>query len=1068
NLLYSCYINNQGSPLNSAVRILKEIYSKLPKDANIAYSAVTGYGERLVKSALSCDIGEVETVAHYTAAEYFLPGAELILDIGGQDMKCIKVKDGVIEDVLLNEACSSGCGSFIETFAKTLNMNIEDFALEGIKSKAPADLGSRCTVFMNSKVKQVQKEGVCVGDISAGLCYSVIKNALHKVIKIRDTSDLGEKIIVQGGTFLNNAVLRSFEKIAGKEVVRPDIAGLMGAFGAALIAKKAYNNESKTSLISPEELTNFKSITEISRCNRCTNKCLLTINMFGENKKFVTGNRCERGAGNERSKDIPNLYEYKLKRIFDYKPLDDEKAHRGKLGIPRVLNMYENYPFWFTFLTELGFKVVLSPVSNKKIYEMGMDTISSDTACYPAKLAHGHIAALVNEGIKHIFYPCIPKERIEFKDADNCYNCPIVNGYAEVIKSNMDILKENGVRFLNPFLPYDNKKRLTQRLYEEFLEFGVTYKEVEKAVDKAWLEDVKVKKDIQKKGEEVLDYLKQTGLKGIVLSGRPYHLDPEVNHGIPNILTSLDLAVLTEDSIAHLGKLERPLRVLDQWMYHSRLYEAAEFVSRNNNLELVQLNSFGCGPDSIASEQAQEILNKTGKLYTMLKIDEVNNLGAVRIRLRSLKAAIEKRADYKNTIIKKSETITRPPYTKEMRKKQYTILAPQMAPIHFELIEKASLSEGYDLKVLQVVDKTDIEEGLKYVNNDSCYPAIIVIGQIIKALKSGKYDLKHTAVIISQTGGPCRASNYLALLKKALDSTGFHNVPIISLNVAGLEKSPGFKITLPLIKKAVMGMIYGDLLMRVLYRTRPYEKNKGETEKIFSKWMEKCKSDLYSANRKVFRENLYNIVKDFEQINIKNEFRPKVGLVGEILVKYHPTANNNMVEFIENSGAEMVVPDLTDFFLYCAYGREFNYRYLSGNKVQSTLGNLFISLVEGYRNDMRSALKNSKRFGIPKTIYQLSQSVEHILSLCNHTGEGWLLTAEMVDLIESGAYNIICMQPFACLPNHITGKGMIKKLKDLYPHANIVAVDYDPGASEVNQINRIRLMLEKAKDNLVV
>jgi len=1069
NLLYSCYIHNQGSPLNSAVRILKEIYSHLPEGVRIAYSAVTGYGEQLVKTALSCDMGEVETVAHLTAAEYFLPGVELILDIGGQDMKCIKIRDGIIENVMLNEACSSGCGSFIETFARTLNMTAEEFALEGIKAKAPADLGTRCTVFMNSRVKQAQKEGVSVGDISAGLCYSVVRNALHKVIKIRDAADLGDKIIVQGGTFLNNAVLRSFEKIIGKEVVRPDIAGLMGAFGAAILAKEAYEkNNGKTTLISPDKLEDFKFETRTTRCRGCTNQCLLTVNIFDGDKRFITGNRCERGSGSEKLEDIPNLYEYKFRRIFDYKPLEEDKARRGTIGIPRVLNMYENYPFWFTFLTELGFRVVLSPVSSRRIYEMGMDTISSDTACYPAKLVHGHIAALVNQGIRHIFYPCIPKERMEFKDADNCYNCPIVNGYAEVIKANMDILKEKGVRFQNPFLPYNDKRRLIKRLYGEFREFGASLREVENAVEKAWQEDIKVKKDIQKKGEETLDYLKKTGLKGIVLSGRPYHLDPEVNHGIPNILTSLGLAVLTEDSVAHLGRLKRPIRVLDQWMYHTRLYEAAEVVSRNDNLELVQLNSFGCGPDAIASEQAQEILNEKGKIYTLIKIDEVSNPGAVRIRLRSLKAAMDRRENSATSREIKSEVCKRPLFTKEMRKNQYTILAPQMAPIHFELVREAALSEGYNMKILETADRNDIEEGLRYVNNDTCYPAIIVIGQIIKALKSGEYDPGKTAVIISQTGGPCRASNYLALLKKALDAAGFNNIPIISLNVAGLEKSPGFKLTLPLVKKAIMGMIYGDLLMRVLYRTRPYEENKGEAEKIFNKWMEKCKSDLYSASRRVFRENLFNIVSDFEGISITDEIKPRVGLVGEILVKYHPTANNNMVRFIENSGAEMVVPDLTDFFLYCAFGREMDWRYLSGSNIQRMLGNLFISIVEGYRNDMRDALRNSKRFGLPKTIRELSESVSHILSLCNHTGEGWLLTAEMVDLIESGANNIICMQPFACLPNHITGRGMIKKLKDLYPHANIVAVDYDPGASEVNQINRIRLMLEKAKGNLAI
>ncbi len=1063
-MLFSSYGSNEGSPLATSAKMLGDAYSRLPKGAEIAYSAVTGYGENLIKSAFSCDLGEVETIAHYTAAKNFLPDVNLILDIGGQDMKFLKVSHGTISHVMLNEACSSGCGSFIETFAKSLNMSVEEFSQQGLKAQAPVDLGSRCTVFMNSKVKQAQKEGVALGDLSAGLCYSVIKNALYKVIKIKDPSELGDKIMVQGGTFLNDAILRSFEKITGKEVVRPDIAGLMGAFGAAILAKQAWGKGKQTSLIGAEKLAVFSYDTKITRCKKCTNHCLLTVNTFGNERKCITGNRCENGAGLDRSDKVPDLYEYKFNRLFNYKPLDIDQAPRGIIGIPRVLNMYENYPFWFTFFSELGFRVELSPVSSRKLYEMGMDTISSDTACYPAKLVHGHIAALIRQNVKTIFYPCIPKERVEFKNTDNCYNCPIVTAYAEVIKANMDLLRENGVRFYHPFLPYEDKARLIQRLFDEFKSSGATLKEVARAVEEAWNEDIRFKEDIRRKGKEVLDGLKETDSRGIVLSGRPYHLDPEVNHGIPKILTSLGLAVLTEDSVSHLGKVERPLRVLDQWMYHSRLYEAADFVSKNANLELVHLNSFGCGPDSIASEQAQEILRKTGKIYTMLKIDEVSNLGAIKIRLRSLKAAMEARPGKAVNALPKSQPYARPVFTKEMRN-HHTILAPQMAPIHFELVQEAVRSEGYLFEVLSTVDKADIEEGLKYVNNDSCYPSIIIIGQILRALKSGRYDINHTSVIMAQTGGPCRASNYLALLKKALQDTGFQNIPIISLNVAGLEKNPGFKITPSLGKKAIMALIYGDLLMKVLFQIRPYEKETGRTNQLFEEWMKKCKRNLHTANRKDFRDNLGQIVKDFEGIAIGDEKKPRVGLVGEILVKYHPTANNNMAAFIEESGAEMVVPSLTDFFLYCAYGREMNFKYLSGGNTQRIIGNLFIRAVESYRNDMRAALIRSKRFKAPVSIDEMAEKVKPFLSLCNHTGEGWLLTAEMVELIEEGAHNIICMQPFACLPNHITGKGMIKTLKDRYPQTNIVAVDYDPGASEVNQINRIKLMLERARSS---
>jgi len=1065
-LLFSYYTNNEGNPLKTVNKILHKIYSQLNDDAKISYSAVTGYGESLIKAAYGCDIGEVETVAHYTAAEHFVPGAEFILDIGGQDMKCIRVKNKIIDNVILNEACSSGCGSFIETFAKSLGMSVEEFAEEGIKAKNPADLGTRCTVFMNSKVKQAQKEGISVGDISAGLCYSVIKNALFKVIKIKSAEQLGDKIIVQGGTFLNDAILRSFEKITGKNVVRPDIAGLMGAYGAAIIAKNAYKEGMKTGLISFEELDKFSYETTTTRCKKCTNNCLLTINIFKNNKKYITGNRCEKGAGAEEKYETPNIFEYKTNRIFSYKPLDVKEAKRGVIGIPRVLNMYENYPFWHTFFTQLGFRVELSPISNRKIYEIGMDSVSSDTVCYPAKLVHGHIASLIDKGIKHIFYPCIFKEREEFKNADNTYNCPIVIGYSEVIKNNMDVVAQPEIKFHNPYLPYNNKKTLALGLYEEFKDFKISLKEVKNAVEIAWQEDINFKKDIRIKGEETINWLRKTNNKAIVLSGRPYHLDNEVNHAIPNLIASLGLAVLTEDCVSHLGNVERPLNVLDQWMYHSRMYEAADFVSKQDNIELVQLNSFGCGPDSIASEQACEILNKAGKIYTMIKIDEVSNLGAVKIRLRSLKAVMESRnmSATQKTEQSYNSSLKKTVFTKEMRE-NYTILAPQMAPIHFELVEQAAKSEGYNFKVLNKVDNEDIKEGLKYVNNDSCYPSIIIIGQLLRALKSGIYDTNKTAIIMSQTGGACRASNYLPLLRTALYNNGFEKIPIISVNTAGLGQSPGFKLTPRLITKAVMAMVYGDLMMMMMLRVRPYEVIAGSVNELYSKCINKCEKNLHNGSRSEFRQNLKQIVKEFEKIEVYDKEKPKVGLVGEILVKYHPAANRDMVDFIEKSGAEMVVPGLTEFFLYSAHGYETNYINLNHTRKRRIAGNIFIKYVESYRNDMRRALKNS-RFDAPKTIYELAESVRNILSLCNHTGEGWLLTAEMAELIEKGANNIICMQPFACLPNHITGKGMIKTIKEKYPQANIVAVDYDPGASEVNQINRIKLMLERAKNNI--
>ena len=1067
-LLYSSYNNNEGSPLNKTLEILKELYILINKDTRIAKATVTGYGEGLIKGALGIDIGEIETICHFRGAKEFMPNVEFILDIGGQDMKALMIKDGVINNILLNEACSSGCGSFIEGFSKSLGISIDEFAKLAISSKRPVDLGSRCTVFMNSKVKQVQKEGVSVSDISAGLSYSVIKNALYKVIKIRNFDELGKNIIVQGGTFYNDGILRSFEKITGINVVRPEIAGLMGAYGAALISKENHKENEISTIITRDKINDFTIETSCERCGICGNNCLLTINKFSETEKYITGNRCERPLGEiAKKKNVPNLYKYKLKRIFSYKPLSKEEAIRGEIGIPRVLNMYENYPFWFTFLTKLKFKVVLSPISNKEIFKLGIETIPSESACYPAKISHGHIMYLINKGLKIIFYPCVPYEYKEDSGANNHYNCPMVTSYPDVIKNNIDDLKEKNIKYLSPFLSLHNKEKLYKRLYEIFEEFNVTKKEIIEAVDAAFNERENVVSDIRKKGEETLKYIEEHKMKGIVLSGRPYHIDPEINHGLTDIITSFNMAVLTEDSVAHLGNLERPIRVVDQWMYHTRLYRAAAFVKERTDLELIQLTSFGCGLDAVTSDQVAEILASRGKMYTLIKIDEGSNLGAVKIRIRSLKSAMEERE--KNNVKLKNidNSYNKNLFTKEM-KKDWTILAPQMSPIHFQFIEKAARASGYNIDVLPANDKEAIEEGIKYVNNDACYPSILVIGQMINALKSGKYDPNKTALIISQTGGGCRATNYVGFLKKGLREAGFPNVPIISLNVLGMERQPGFKISYRLIKKLMMGVIYGDLFIRVLYRVRPYETVKGSANKLYEYYREKAFKNVENGNKNEMNKLVKEIVKAFDTLEINDEVKPKVGIVGEILVKYHPTANNNIVDVLEKEGAEVVVPELLDFFLYCCYNSKFKNRYLSGSSIVKTGCDIAISYIESYRKVVIKELQNSERFGYPSSINNLAKKAANVVSLGNQTGEGWLLTGEMVELIESDVNNIVCIQPFACLPNHITGKGMIKALKSKYPLANIVAVDYDPGASEVNQLNRIKLMMSVAFKNLKV
>lgn len=1076
-LLYSFYSNNNGSPLKTAISAICDIYDKLPEGAEIVHSCSTGYGEALMKAAFLLDEGEVETVAHYYAAAFFAPDVDCILDIGGQDMKCIKIKNQTVDSVQLNEACSSGCGSFIETFAQSLNYSVEDFAKEALFAAHPIDLGTRCTVFMNSKVKQAQKEGASVADISAGLAYSVIKNALFKVIKVSDASELGKKIVVQGGTFYNDAVLRSFEKIADCEAVRPDIAGIMGAFGAALIAKERYHEKADgacegcetaagTTMLSIQKIKSLEFTTRMAKCKGCTNNCRLTINQFSGGRQFISGNRCERGIGKEKNANqLPNLFEYKNQRIFGYEPLSADMAQRGTVGIPRVLNMYENYPFWFTFFTQLKYRVALSPASTHKIYELGIESIPSESECYPAKLAHGHVSWLIKQGVDYIFYPALFYERDEVEGANNHYNCPIVTSYSENIKNNVEEIGRGEIRFQNPFLNFRDPKTIADTLVKEFPE--IPSHEVRDAVEKAWAELENARDDMRKKGEETLKYLEETGRRGIVLAGRPYHIDPEINHGIPELINSYDIAVLTEDSISHLGKPERPLVVSDQWMYHSRLYAAAAYVRTTDNLDMIQLNSFGCGLDAVTTDQVNDILSGSGKIYTCLKIDEVNNLGAARIRVRSLIAALRVKEQKKEERIVHSTALERVVFTEEMRK-EYTILCPQMSPIHFEVLQPAFKACGYNFEVIPENNRHAVDTGLKYVNNDACYPSLIVVGQIMNALNSGRYDLDKVAVIITQTGGGCRATNYIGFIRRALAKAGLSHIPVISLNMSGLESNPGFKLNVNLLMRAVYGAIFGDIFMRCLYRMRPYEQEKGAANALHKKWLKECQEFVSAKHLSYFkfRKMCRQIISDFDNLPITDVKKPRVGIVGEILVKFLPEANNHLAELLEQEGAEAVCPDLLDFMMYCFYNQIYKAKELGMSKKTARTSRLGIWAINQLRAPAAKALRESRHFDPPANIYDLVEYAKTIVSIGNQTGEGWFLTGEMLELIHSGTPNIVCTQPFGCLPNHVVGKGVIKELRRQYPDSNVVAIDYDPGASEVNQLNRIKLMLSTAFKNL--
>lgn len=1243
-IVWSSYATNEGSPLTAAVNIVKKIQNELPQDAWIARSCATGYGEGLITTGLHLDEGVVETMAHYRGAEMASPGVTAVIDIGGQDMKYLAISDGVIDSIAVNEACSSGCGSFLQTFAQSMGLTIQEFTQAALNSTHPVDLGSRCTVFMNSSVKQAQKEGASMEDIAAGLCYSVVRNALYKVIKLRDSGELGDTVVVQGGTFLNDAVLRAFELLTEREVTRPNIAGLMGAYGAALTARMHYSDVSDgldgepddaantgikqividgvthtaSNIISGEDLDHLSMASERDVCKLCQNHCKLTITTFQDGSRYVTGNRCERGGDSKKQRsDRPNLYDYKYKRCFAYRRLTDKKATRGEIGIPRVLNMYENYPFWFTLLTSLGFKVMISGRSSHELFETGIESIASENICYPAKLVHGHVKWLLNKGIKTIFYPCVSYEENLVPDTDNHYNCPVVANYPVVIGANMPELREEGVRYMRPYFNMANHELMIDRIVEEFAWADVTREEAETAVKAAYAENEVFKHDVQMEGLKALAYMKEHNCRGIVLAGRPYHIDPEVNHGIPETICALGMVVLSEDSICelqpgqkltlseflaegeedprkknangfrHVGDrkvTKMPLRVTNQWAYHSRLYAAANFVASYPGLELVQLNSFGCGLDAITTDQVSEILADKADVYTMLKIDEVSNLGAAKIRLRSLKAAVEERernhkravaasmptkqdqpgnadavADAKakldevkaqlkaaeaelkaaetaaikqagqggfrktgsaaptpgrqimlDTVMKANPKLTeavkaasrraaengigesregkktahnsatmskyanRIPFGKDM--KDYTIVAPQMSPIHFSLVESVIRSGGYKFDILKHASRDDVEIGLKYVNNDACYPAIMVIGQLVNAILEGKYDPDTTALAITQTGGMCRATNYFGLIRKALVDAGYPQIPVIAISTQGIEDNPGFKATPSLLHRAVKALVIGDLLMKCLYRVRPYEVTAGSADKLYETWdvivRETLEHHGFSKTARKFigkgylpyQELVKEIVRSFDKLPLKDEPRKvRVGVVGEILVKYQPDANNHVVDVIESQDCEAVVPGIMEFMTTRPYIADWNEHYLGmgGSKLGYALMRKGLDL---YLNPVRKAigLANGK-FSQDLPMPELVKKAGEVTSVGVQAGEGWLLTAEILELIESGCPNVICAQPFACLPNHVTGRGMFGKIRRLHPEANIVSIDYDPGASEANQLNRIKLMISAAK-----
>ena len=1067
-LLYHWYDNNEGDPLPKLIPQILKLTTLLPEGARIRAICTTGYGASLAQAAIGAQFNEVETLAHQRAAVAFDPQTSYVIDIGGQDMKCLRVKSGTIADVKLNEACSSGCGSFIETYANQLGLTLPQFVDAAMHAKHPCDLGTRCTVFMNSKVKQAQSAGAGVDDIAAGLCHSIVLNALHKVLRIADTEQLGEHVLVQGGTFLNDAILRAFELYIGKNVIRPDIAGLMGAYGAALIARERTDSETPEIDLSAQKLDLSGVKTTEFRCRSCNNHCLLTLHRFANGQKHVSGNRCDFALkGTADGKLSPKHFiDLKCEILFNREPLAEDNAPRGTIGLPRVLNMYEHYPYWFALFTALGFRVELSPYSDHYIAGLGTDSIPSQSLCLPAKLTHGHVTYLAQKGITRIWLPCVPKERITFKDMQGRYACPVVGGYPEALKLNIECSHPN-VNLLTPFVDLSQPATVIQALHDAFPD--ISEHELKAAEQKGHdaLEDYQ--RTIRREGEKIWREHELSRRPLVVIAAHPYHMDPLVNHGICTLINSMGADLLTEDSIAHLCPQEdKNLDVIDQWTFHSRLYRAAEMVKTKPWAELVQLVSFGCGLDAITSEQIKRILEPAGKLYTMLKIDEGDTLGAARIRLRSLFAAVEDRRQHQNSCGTGEQPIVFYPKKKDEPKvdikKLKTIYVPQMAPIHFPSLESTLKSLGYQARLLPEVRPEALQLGLRYVNNDACYPAIVVIGQLLDEVINGDFDPQTSGLLLAQTCGPCRATNYATLLKWALRDLHMENVPVITISTHKIEGSQHLDLGIKGIHRLIVGLLYGDLLQKVYLNLRAYEAEKGTADKLLAKWTEIARRDV-AEPVSVFKQNVHRLVADFAAAPRLPVVKPRVGIVGEILLKYHPQANLHIIEEILAQGAEPCLGDISSFILYCLYDPIYQAQTLKGPKMNAFISKLLARYLEHLRGLVNEALQGTP-FGKMSTLKDHLSHLQGLMSPAQQAGEGWLLTAEMVEFLHTGTPNVVCLQPFACLPNHITGKGVMRALREKIPGANLCAIDFEAGTSYANFTNRLKLFLAQAANPL--
>ena len=1061
-LLYSWYGPNGGNPVQAVERGLQQLHDHCTRQhigLHIAGSCSTGYGEDLVKAAFQLQGGIIETIAHYLAAARLDNDVSFILDIGGQDMKAIFVNQGVIDRIEINEACSSGCGSFMETFAESLGYTASQFAALACTAKAPCDLGTRCTVFMNSKVKQALREGASVADVSAGLAYSVVKNCIYKVLKLKDTAQLGKHIVVQGGTMRNDAIVRALEMLTGAEVSRCDRPELMGAYGCALYAQEHADGQP---LQLEQIMAQSAYTTTPLHCKGCDNRCLVMRYRFGNGKNYYAGNRCERvftNGGENRVKG-ENAYRQKEQLLFD-RPSATAEHPLLTIGIPRCLNMYEDYPFWHALFTGCGLRVVLSADSDFRLYEHSARMVMSDNICFPAKLVHEHIEALVREGVDRIFMPFVVYEQGE--GGQNSYNCPIVAGYSEVIKS----VQAGTIPIDTPVVSFKDRKLLFRQCLAILTAWGVEERQVKKAFEEAERQQANYTADVAACCEDILRRGQAEHRLTILLAGRPYHTDMLVQHNISEIIAGMGANVITDDLVRGMDIAVDDVHFVAQWAYPNRILKAAKWCTQQApDVQMVQMTSFGCGPDAFLTDEVRDLLMRRSKTLTLLKLDDINNAGSLKLRVRSMIESLKlANAHQQEEKAQAKPFVTVPVYDERYR--QRTMLIPFFTPYLSPLLPAIMRLNGYRVENLPLSDELSGDYGLRYANNEVCYPATLIVGDVLKALRSGKYDPSNVVVGMTQTGGQCRATNYVPLIKKALVDAGYTDVPVVAVSFGESlgNYQPGFRMNwFKLLPITFYAILYSDCIAKFYHASVVRERKSGTAAALRDKYLRLASDEAIPArNTRRMNELLAQAAREFNDICTDRPTQ-KVGVVGEIFLKFNPFAQKHVTDWLIAQGIEVVPPVLLDFFAQAFVNRRVNTdTYVSKRAVTDVAFDLAYRLVRKHIEKVNRTCSAFRYFTPFNDIFEEAKEGAQAVSLSAQFGEGWLLPAEIISMWHRGVNNVVSLQPFGCIANHIVSKGIEKKLKHLCPGINLLSIDFDSGVSEVNIINRLLLFIDNLK-----